>query len=51
MDDIIGDSLQGFIIADNVVVKTGLPGETGVDFAGVFGNPDFIAVDYRCQIL
>jgi hypothetical protein len=51
VNDIIADALPGFIVADDVIVVSGLPGEPGVDFAGVVGNPDFIATDDRCQIL
>ena len=37
------------VVADDVIVKTGLPGENGVDVAGANGDGPFVLVDDGAQ--
>ena len=39
------DSVTFIFIADDAVIKTGLPGKIGIDFPGMQGNDSFVLVD------
>lgn len=45
--DVIGYFLKWFVIADDMVVKTGLPFKFKTQTVGVFGNGRFIGTEWR----
>ena len=45
IDNIISDPNICFIILNDAVVETGVPGESGIGFPGVDGTYPFILID------
>ena len=49
VDDIISDPLIRFIVADDMIVETGLPGETWYYFAYIDGTDTFVLINDNAQ--
>ena len=49
VDDIIPDPLIRFIVADDMIVETGLPGETWYYFACIDGTDTFVLINDNAQ--
>ena len=48
--DVIGDKVHFVLVANDVIVETGLPCERNVVFVRKFGDTNLETTNYRCQI-